>query len=560
MKKIDVRNFVKWKREDLNLVSLGFTLVELLAVIVILAIVLIIAVPGVLSIINKTRDSALDRQKDMIKEASRLYVTSDNDVTWVGQDTKSTAVTLDTLKTKGYLDQKIMDPKTKKEITCAKTVITKTGSKYDYDVTLCDQVNASPRLSSNMIPIVYKDNRWVKADYTNKNNAWYNYDNQQWANMATVTESTRDKYRKADIGSEVKMEDINAMFVWIPRFKYKLFNVDGTISPVGNSNLAEEMMIDVQLENVTVPKSKGTQNGEWLTHPAFTFGGQELEGFWVAKFESGYNQGNVFTEEGASKRNEISPNQFLSKPNIYSWRGITLSKAFYTSLNMKETGNSFGLTVVEDPHLIRTMEWGAMAYLANSKYGKAGNPTYSGVDKEVAINNSLFYTGCGGNSVSEPRADVCQNEYATEKGQAASTTGNISGVYDASGGANEFVGSVGIGENNEFEVLNSEFVKADLIKYAKQGKYLDVYDYNPSYFNSSIGKLGDAMREVSPIVTNENNSLSGSWYNDRGTFPVYFAPFTYRGGSLELETKAGIMGFNISDGTASTMTFRVTLL
>ena len=34
----------------------GFTLVELLAVIVVLAIVLIIAVPGVLSIINKTKN------------------------------------------------------------------------------------------------------------------------------------------------------------------------------------------------------------------------------------------------------------------------------------------------------------------------------------------------------------------------------------------------------------------------------------------------------------------------------------------------------------------------
>ena len=151
----------------------AFTLVELLAVIVILAIVLIIAVPGVLSVINKTKDNALDRQLDMIKEASRLYVAGDSDVTWVGQGTKMTTVTLDTLKSKGYLDQKIVDPKTKQEITCAKTVITKTGSKYDYDVTLCDQVNNSPRLSSNMIPIVYKDNRWVKADYTNQDNNWY---------------------------------------------------------------------------------------------------------------------------------------------------------------------------------------------------------------------------------------------------------------------------------------------------------------------------------------------------------------------------------------------------
>ena len=32
-------------------------------------------------------------------------------------------------------------------------------------------------------------------------------------------------------------------------------------------------------------KANGTQNGEWLTHPAFTFGGEEIPGFWFGKFE-----------------------------------------------------------------------------------------------------------------------------------------------------------------------------------------------------------------------------------------------------------------------------------
>ena len=65
----------------------GFTLVELLAVIVILAIVLIIAVPGVLSIINKTKNSAYDRQIDMIKDATKNYVTA-NTITWSGENPK----------------------------------------------------------------------------------------------------------------------------------------------------------------------------------------------------------------------------------------------------------------------------------------------------------------------------------------------------------------------------------------------------------------------------------------------------------------------------------------
>ena len=491
----------------------GFTLVELLAVIVILAIVLIIAVPGVLSIINKTKDNAFDRQKDMIKEASRLYVTSDSDVTWVGQDTKMTTVTLDTLKAKGYLDQKIVDPKTKKEITCAKTVITKTGSKYDYDVILCDQVNAGPRLSSNMIPIVWNGSTWVKADYTNQDNNWYDYDNQQWANMATVTESTRDAYKKATIGSEVKMEDINTMFVWIPRFKYKLFNVDGTVSPVGNPNMAGDYLIDVQLEDTSASKSTGTQNGQWLTHPAFTFGGQELEGFWMAKFETGYKDATTTAE---AEQNQIDVSKLFIKPNQYSWRGISFANMYANAT--KITGSTvFGLTNVEDSHLIKNNEWGAVVYLSYSRYGKMGNSNYSGIEKEVRFNNNNQYrTGCGADSQNAEISSTC-NSYETVNGQAASTTGNISGIYDMAGGANDVTGSIMKAENGtDLLVLNTEFDQKELNQIWKAGKYFDAFSYSTNIVDRSRFQLGEAILEMGPFNSEDRYN---AWYDDLAETP-----------------------------------------
>ena len=525
----------------------GFTLVELLAVIVILAIVLIIAVPGVLSIINKTKSNALDRQKDMIKEASRLYVTSDSDVTWVGQDTKMTTVTLDTLKAKGYLDQKIIDPKTKKEITCVKTVITKTGSKYDYDVTICDQINASPRLSSNMIPIAWNGSTWVKADYTNQDNNWYDYDNQQWANVATVTESTRDKYKKADIGNEIKMEDINTMFVWIPRFKYKLFNVDGTVSPVGNPNMAGDYLIDVQIEEANIPKATGTQNGEWLTHPAFTFGGEELTGIWVGKFETGYNQGpdqTTYTKLGA-EQNKKDGTKVLIKPTIPSWRNNKVSNTFYSILSMKDTSNPYGLTSTEDPHMMKNMEWGAMAYLTQSKYGKQGNDAYVGAEKQVRINNNTTYlTGCGADTQDAAGVATC-NTYETVNGMSASTTGNITGIYDTSGGAWEMVSGV-MKESNGMDIMiaNSNFSLEEVNKLAQSGKYFDVYDYGTTWQDRSRGHLGDATIETGPFASDR-----GAWYQDYAVFVASYEQRSWfsRGVSYDIfggATAAGIFAYD----------------
>ena len=236
----------------------AFTLVELLAVIVILAIVLIIAVPGVLSIINKTKDSAYDRQIDMIKDAAKNYVTA-NTVVWEGTDTKRTLVTLDILQSGGYLDKKLLDPRNKKEITCANVLVTKDNKNkitYDVDMTCSDVQSNTPRVGSGMIPIVYKGNQWVKADVLNENNSWFDYTKQQWANVATVTEDVRQTLLEAPVDTVVPMDKINTMFVWIPRFKYKLFNVDGTVSPVGNPNMAGDYLIDVQLEDISTPKSK----------------------------------------------------------------------------------------------------------------------------------------------------------------------------------------------------------------------------------------------------------------------------------------------------------------
>ena len=71
----------------------GFTLVELLAVIVLLAMIMLIAFPAIGNITGKVNQSMLDEKIELIEEAAILY----------GQNSKGRLITnADNLKYKGY--------------------------------------------------------------------------------------------------------------------------------------------------------------------------------------------------------------------------------------------------------------------------------------------------------------------------------------------------------------------------------------------------------------------------------------------------------------------------
>ena len=134
-----------------------------------------------------------------------------------------------------------------------------------------------PVLAEGMIPITYDGTNWVKADEYGAYNNWYDYGNQKWANAVMVTSSKRDTYMNANAGTVVPEADILAYYVWIPRYKYKLFNAS-------YSSGTSPQVIDVTFENGTSTTgtvtctyaSNGAEscqnkaNGNWYTHPAFT--------------------------------------------------------------------------------------------------------------------------------------------------------------------------------------------------------------------------------------------------------------------------------------------------
>ncbi|MGG1593719.1 prepilin-type N-terminal cleavage/methylation domain-containing protein [Terribacillus saccharophilus] len=106
----------------------GFTLVELLAVIVILAILAAIAIPVIANLIGDSKQDAHDSNAQQMIEAARLAQAQGDEGTVSGEgDNKTYSYTLGDLISKGYLsaptnpeDEKKPYDKSSSEVTLAK--------------------------------------------------------------------------------------------------------------------------------------------------------------------------------------------------------------------------------------------------------------------------------------------------------------------------------------------------------------------------------------------------------------------------------------------------------
>ncbi|CAI6041039.1 prepilin-type N-terminal cleavage/methylation domain-containing protein [Cohnella sp. JJ-181] len=103
----------------------GFTLIELLAVIVILAVIAAIAIPLIGNIIDKSKKDSDVATARQIYDAGKLYITSELNGTnpKKGADGTGGAIKLSEIQSKGYLDNPIVLPSTKKALDTDKTII-----------------------------------------------------------------------------------------------------------------------------------------------------------------------------------------------------------------------------------------------------------------------------------------------------------------------------------------------------------------------------------------------------------------------------------------------------
>ena len=270
-----------------------------------------------------------------------------------------------------------------------------TGAKKRYErVPNYDNSCANkPILYNNMIPVTYSNGDWVVADDSNgsKVNLWYDYSDQKWANSVVVTDSSKYK----DIGTKIDKKDILANFVWIPRYRYKLWNVTNEVT---DTYKAYDEGIDIIFENgLATSNNSKIANDLYITHPAF---GNNLRGFWISKYELSKSD-NIYKTIGGVEgyRNE----SFDTYKEIIA----KLSKDYNLGENVES-------------HIVSSLEWGATLYLSHSKYGVC--------------------SGDGCSSIST------NGSYVSGSDKQDTTTRNVYGVYDMAGSAKEFAsGSCGVG-------------------------------------------------------------------------------------------------------------------
>ena len=383
-------------------------------------------------------------------------------------------------------------------------------------------------------------------------------------------------------------------------------NVNGT----GNVDIKFLKGTTDNYEGGEAIRSNVTNGEEFVVHPSFTKdtsqgGMKETTGYWVAKFEASSNiavknNANISETSEASVKYGGGNNPDLEvtvRPNVTSWRSITAENIYKVCRNITKDGNIQGLTREVDPHMMKNSEWGGVAYLTQSAYGnKQGTDSSSGVWNNAyneclvskgedtgsnygGINSfCVTLTGAVGSSrnaytsyyseqtsITDKNADsitisfteYAQNgtttaktqtyyKYYTTNGIKGSTTGNIYGIYDMSGGSWEYMADYLANGTQPYMTYFKENVSNRYKTEYKGDGATDSTEDRTANYNANNDRYGDALWETS-------NGANGqySWNQDYSNFPYLSSPFFGRGGGFHDSNGAGLFCFDRAYGGAS---------
>ena len=489
-----------------------------------------------------------------------------------------------------------------------------------------------PRLTEGMKAIKFtnpSESAKGEVQDSNENDVeWYDYNSKKWANSQT--------------------ED-GSMWVWIPRYAYKVndnqtFDIKFLIGTTDNY-YDENGQIQTAKRCNSVDENVDTTTG-YTVHPAFTDetainyrnGGwdKELTGIWVAKFEAGYASGNnnapvkassvSYSQNTSSVRgvergqstegSELARNWLdgiygstktaIKYPTFqgttYSMNYINQNDAYNIAKAMTESGNIYGLNSGTDSHLMKNSEWGAVAYLSQSKYGLNGtdiainnvNLNSGGVARtqtagKSGVDSVYAITGCttGTNNGAEKVTTIANINGTTTNtavdgvytwnqlnGTKASSSGTIYGIYDLSGGLWERTAAYVANENENLKIYGLSIAYNGSTLKTASTKYTTVYPFDGTTDNTSIASNSTNLNTAGANSYKKNTLIYGdgiyetsmggtgstSWYGDYSCYTGLYAPLSIRGGGFWADSGSGLFFFHRATGDSDCANgFRIVL-
>jgi hypothetical protein len=466
-------------------------------------------------------------------------------------------------------------------------------------------------MDANMIPVV---NRASNGAYPA---SWCNYDSKQWCNAVTLNNTTA-KYTTtgatggtltaftyfrdyATAGKVIPEADILGYWTYIPRYAYQVQRYAYTDTAITTPTLFQIVFQKAGTSTCTAANKPNTGSttkcspkakNQWATHPAFTFGTKELNGIWVGKFETSSPD---ITDSVDAANTQVTANKVFIKPNQYSLNAQNVSTQFKVAramgivsddeqINLKMNGSSgilnsvTGLTIPQNTQnltsatntrMLKNSDWGAIVYLSASAYG-AGVITNSsaGAVQVNANSTSLGITGCGpsaNNSIATYDGGTnCGGDksYYSTNGKLASTTNNVYGIYDMSGGSWEYTlanynqsagyycpnhlsywsGFTGACYNGTPNPVTTALTPSAIAwgSIGFDAKYYNLYTFTDISSCSFTTCGGHASYETA------------GWNGDYANFAASDAPWFSRGGDASNGTNTGLFAFAIGNGWQTT--------
>ena len=404
----------------------------------------------------------------------------------------------------------------------------------------------APKLLEGMTPVIYnEDFEYWDLVIDVEEEDWYNYEKKIWANVM-LQDYTDNNIDNLD----------GSMFVWIPRYAYKISPDNYHTSSYGIIDI--KFLVDdtnVAYDGTPIDPNNTNSSKDYVVHPAFRAFG-EVSGIWVSKFEASTHE---YGQIGQGNNDTNTTNlTYKSYYDCYSWTNIDMNNQFTVSKNMVNN-YIYGLNSEQaNTHMMKNTEWGAVAYLTQSTYGRNNNEIWS----NNYYDQNGTKTGYSARSSSDKKYGSSIDDvtflWNSSNGVKASTTGNVYGVYDMVGGAIERMAAY---LNNNSKSLN-EFGKV-LVEQTNKD-YVDIYnvgslDTQIANYDLTRYKFGDAIYETS--LYGHGNSKT-SWYFASSGMMNNAYPFIFRGGAgvIREENIVGLYYYSPSSGGINALSsFRVVI-